>query len=137
LSLALADYIVDHLMDKFGQYLIYKKVKTMIVPYVTTEVFGIALGTCEYLNIQRDVQKFDFDEDSETKESLSSEVDRCTGGDYMKKNMRYLEEPVLDLEPSLKEHSVTTSRTGTGARRLRKAVNKMSLALIGSGNKKK
>lgn len=133
----IADLMVEHLMDKFAQYLIFKKVKQMIVPFITTELFGITLGTCEYLNIQRDSPNFTFDEEAETSEPLQAEVDRCTGGDYMKKNIRYLEEESNEMVITPKELSVTTTRTGNGANRMRKAVNKMSLALMTPSDKKK
>jgi hypothetical protein len=43
--------MVDHLMDKFATYLIFQRVKVMVVPHVTKEVFRITSTTCNYLNI--------------------------------------------------------------------------------------
>jgi len=57
----IADASIDHIMDKFAAYLIFQKVKKIIVPYMTNEVFGISLGTCNYLNIKRDNEKFSYD----------------------------------------------------------------------------
>ena len=65
-SIAIAHSMVDLLMDKFASYLIFQKVKTMIVPHVTKEVFRITSTTCNYLSIQRDNMSFSCNEEVET-----------------------------------------------------------------------
>ena len=90
-SLAVADSMIDLLMDKFATYLIFQRVKQLIVPHVIVEVFRITSTTCNYLNIQRDNISFCCDETSELIEALPAAVDKCSGGDYMKKNVRYVE----------------------------------------------
>ena len=134
-SLAVADSMIDHLLDKFATYLIFQKVKQMIVPHVTKEIFRITSTTCNYLSIQRDNKSFSCDEDSETFEAPPVAVDKCTGGDYMKKNVRYLE-PEPEVSISHRTHSVDTDKP-KGMKRLKKAVNKTQMALALAGGAKK
>ncbi len=122
-SLAVADSMVDLLMDKFATYLIFQRVKQLIVPHVTVEVFRITSTTCNYLNIQRDNTLFGCDETSETIEALPAAVDKCSGGDYMKKNVRYVE-PEQEPEMSHRTQSAIVSDRPKGIKRLKKAVNK-------------
>lgn len=127
--------MIELLMDKFATYLIFQKVKQMIVPHVTTEVFGVTSTTCNYLNIQRDNMSFSCNEAFETIEALPGAVDKCTGGDYMKKSVRYVE-PEQEAELSHRTKSVDTDRP-KGMKRLKKAVNKTQMALaLGGGVKK-
>jgi hypothetical protein len=108
------------------------------VPHVTKEVFLITQTTCNYLSIQRDDISFKSEEVGETVEPQACAVDKCTGGDYMKKNVRYLEpEPETAIELSNRAQSVDTEK-GKGIKRLKKAVNnKIQVALaLAAGSKK-
>jgi hypothetical protein len=62
-------------------------------------------------------------------------VDKCTGGDYMKKNVRYVE-PVHEAELSHRTQSVDTDKP-KGMKRLKKAVNKTQMELAFAAGSKK
>jgi hypothetical protein len=62
-------------------------------------------------------------------------IDKCTGGDFIKKNIRYLE-PEPDVELSHRTQSVDTDKP-KGIKRLKKAVNKTQMALALAGGAKK
>ena len=110
-----------------------KKVQALVVPNVIGENFAIYRACCNYVTIRPDTQSFLFDEDCETIEALCSPADKCAG-DYIKKQAR-VPEPQVELEPSSTNIDENLSPSKVGQKKIKRAMQKMALALIGGAHK--
>ena len=122
-SLYLAQTGVERLIANVGDYIFMQRIKAIIQPTVIEQTLGQALEICEYNCPESDHIPFDISQGDETIEPIVALVDACAS-DYMKKRVA---PSTLPEENSHEQHH---NETGSGAKKMRKAVNKMRLSLI-------
>jgi hypothetical protein len=127
--------VVDTLFERLDRYLMIKKVQALVAPNVIGENFAIYRACCNYVTIRPDKQAFLIDEAGETFEALSSPADKCAG-DYIKKQVR-APEPEVEKDPpsttNIADENLSPSKAGT--KKIKRAMQKMALALIGGAHK--
>lgn len=82
--------------------------------------------------MNKDLHTFEVEECEETLEPKPAQSDR-DASDFVKKNFKL---PESQEEEHVHTPDEEAQRTGTAVKKLKKAVNKMALALIGGGKKK-
>ncbi|TNV84784.1 hypothetical protein FGO68_gene15567 [Halteria grandinella] len=123
-SFFLAQTEVSRLLANVGDYIFMQRIKAIIVPHVIEQTLGQSLEICEYNEPASDKQAFYLIEGDETQEALTVQVDSYAS-DYMKKRAP---PPQPTAEESQEEQQQNDGNSG--ARKMRKAVNKMRLSLV-------
>jgi hypothetical protein len=125
--------VVDTLFERLDRYLMIQKVQALVAPNVIGENFALYRACCNYVTIRPDKQSFLIDEAGETIEARSSPADKCAG-DYIKKQVRAPESEV-EKEPSSTNIDENLSPSKGGQKKIKRAMQKMALALIGGAHK--